>query len=415
MFIRRLILIIFLICGINISPAETLPEDSLTVISGIMKDSARKKKLAGTTVTVPGSNIGTVTNTDGFFSIKVPHTLLGNGIKAEHLGYRSNSLAGSRIKGGNANLTIWLDPITKLLREVTVYGAEPRALVENAIRKIPQNYPASQNMFSSFYRETIQKGKRYIGVSEAVMKVLKKPYKARNTIGDRVQLIKGRRLLSQRSSDTLSVKIAGGPTLPVILDVVKNEDALFSESELDYYEFEMEDAASIDERRQFVVSFRPKVIVDYALNEGKIFIDQENLSFTRLEFSLDMSDKDKATRAILYKKPRGLRFNPQEVEFVVTYKYHDGMSYLNYIRMKARFKCDWKRRLFSSGYTTYAEMVMIDRDDNPVAGIPRSEAFGKREIFYDMVDDFSDDDFWKDYNIIEPTESLEKAIEKLRK
>lgn len=414
MSIRRLILIIFLFCGINASFALSLPEDSLTVISGIVKDSAHKKKLSGTTVSVPGSNIGTVTNDDGVFSIKVPQALLRNGIKAEHLGFRSNTLAGSKLKGGNA-LTIWLDPITKLLSEVTVYGAEPRSLVENAIRKIPQNYPVSQNMFSSFYRETIQKGKRYIGVSEAIMKVLKKSYKARNTLGERVQLIKGRRLVSQRSSDTLSVKIAGGPTLPIILDVVKNEDALFSLPELDYYEFKMENPTSIDERQQFVVSFQPKVSVDYALNKGKIYIDQENLSFTRLEFSLDMSDKDKATRAILYKKPRGLRFNPQEVDFVVTYKYHDGVSYLNYIRMKTRFKCDWKRKLFSSGYTTYAEMVMVDRDDNPTEGIPRSDAFGKREIFYDMLNDFSDDDFWKDYNIIEPTESLEKAIEKLRK
>lgn len=415
MSIRRLILIIFLFCGINASLALSLPVDSLTVISGFVKDSAHKKKLAGTTVSVPGSNIGTVTNDDGFFSIKAPKTLLGNGIKAEHLGFLSNTLAGSKLKGGNVALTIWLDPITKQLREVTVYGAEPRSLVESALRKIPQNYPASQNMFSSFYRETIQKGKRYIGVSEAIMKVLKKSYKARHTLGERVQLVKGRRLVSQRSSDTLSVKIAGGSTLPIILDVVKNEDVLFSLPELDYYEFKMEDPVSIDERQQFVVSFQPKVTVDYALNKGKIYIDQENLSFTRLEFSLDMSDKDKATRAILYKKPRGLRFNPQEVDFVVTYKYHDGVSYLNYIRMKTRFKCDWKRRLFSSGYTTYAEMVMVDREDNPSEGIPCSDAFGKREIFYDKLDDFSDDDFWKDYNIIEPTESLEKAIEKLRK
>lgn len=415
MGIRRLFLILFLICGINASLALSLPDDSLTVISGIVKDSAHKKKLAGTSVTVPGSNIGTVSNADGFFSIKVPKTLLGNGIKAEHIGFLSTSLNGIGLKRGNQNLTILLDPITNMLREVTVYGAEPRSLVENAIRKIPQNYPASQNMFSSFYRETIQKGKRYVGISEAIMKVLKKPYKARHTLGERVQLVKGRRLVSQRSSDTLSVKIAGGPTLPIILDVVKNEDALFSLPELDYYEFEMENPTSIDERRQFVVSFRPKVTVDYALNKGTIYIDQENLSFTRLEFSLDMSDKDKATRAILYKKPRGLRFNPQEVDFVVTYKYHDGVSYLNYIRMKTRFKCDWKRKLFSSGYTTYAEMVMVDREDNPTDGISRSEAFGKREIFYDMLDDFSDDDFWKDYNIIEPTESLEKAIEKLRK
>lgn len=40
--------------------------------------------------------------------------------------------------------------------------------------------------------------------------------------------------------------------------------------------------------------------------------DRERLSFTRAEMSLDMQNKSKATTAILYKKPLGLRFKPQE-------------------------------------------------------------------------------------------------------
>lgn len=215
--------------------------------------------------------------------------------------------------------------------------------------------------------------------------------------------------------NTVAVKIAGGPYLPVMLDVVKNPDALFSLEELDYYDFKMEPPVMIDDRQQYVVSFRPRVKVDYALNIGKVYIDCETQSFTRAEYSLDVSDRMKATRAVLYKKPSGLRFKAQEVEFVVTYKYQDGVSYLNYIRTKTRFKCDWKRRLFSSGYTTNAEMVMVDREETQSAPISRREAFGSHDIFYDMVDDFNDTDFWRDYNIIEPTESLEKAVAKLKK
>ena len=164
-----------------------------------------------------------------------------------------------------------------------------------------------------------------------------------------------------------------------------------------------------------MVRFTPKVKLDYALCEGLLFIDQESLSISKAEFNLDMSDKDKATSAILRKKPRGLRFKPQELAFTVTYKLVDGTSYLNYIRTKTRFKCDWKRRLFSSGYTTYAEMVMVDRVDNPEIGISRKQAFGNNDIFYDRVENYWDCDFWNDYNIIEPTESLEKAVGKLRR
>lgn len=309
-----------------------------------------------------------------------------------------------------------LSPLSNTLKEVTVYGGQPRPLIENAMEKIPQNYSDSSSLFTAFYRETIQKGKRFIGISEAMTKIYKKSYKTRTIDSDRVKVIKGRKLLSQKSSDTLAVKILGGPTLPVILDVVKNENALFSKNELDYYDFKMGKIAFVDDRPQYVIEFSPKkVILPYPLSKGTVMIDCESLAFTRADFEMDMSDKNKATSSILRKKPAGLKFKPQEASYIVTYKLQDGKSYLNYISSKTRFKCDWKRRLFSSGYTARAEMVMVDRQDNSNEKISRKEAVKRNYILDDTVESFNDPDFWKDYNIIEPTESLDKAVYKLKK
>lgn len=381
-------------------------------VSGVVKDQSNKKRLENVSIMVPGTNIGTVTNKDGYFSLIIPDSLENQPIRIEQIGYKASVIVIDKATNENP-LAIFLIPSAIMLNEVTVYGAEPRSLIESALEKIPQNYSSIRNMFSSFYRETIQKGKQYIGVSEAIVNVMKTPYKGRNISGDRVQVMKGRRLVSQKNSDTLAVKIVGGPTLPVVMDFVKNDNLLFAPHELDYYNFKMEPMTAIDDRLQYVIRFSPKIKVDYALHKGLVYIDQERLSFTRAEFNLDISDKEKATRAILYKKPGGLHFKPQEIEFTVAYKLQDGITYLNYVRTKIRFKCDWKRRLFSSSYTAYAEMVMVDREDNPTVSISRKESFGERKIFYDMVDDFKDEDFWKGYTIIEPTESLEKAVGKL--
>lgn len=381
-------------------------------VTGFVKDRSNNKVIDRVSLIVNGTDIGTVSNAEGYFSLTFPDSLLSKGIRAELIGYMSQTLKGPDLTAGR--VTFHLRPNSRMLDEVTVYGADPLRLVEMAIMKIPDNYSKTPNMFSSFYRETVQKGKRYIGISEGIVDVFKRPYKVRNVAGDRVRLRKGRRLMSQKSGDTLAVKIVGGPNIPVLLDFVKNEDLLFGLSDLGNYEFKMEPPVMLDDRRQFVVSFRPIVKLDYPLHEGKLYIDQETVSFTKAEYSLDVSDKEKATRAILYKKPRGLRFKPQGVDFVVTYKLQEGVSYLNYISAKTRFKCDWKRRLFSSGYTAFAEMVMVDREENPMVSIKGKEAFRDRDVFYDMVDDFNDPDFWKEYNIIEPTESLEKAVAKLR-
>lgn len=395
----------------HVSPLRAVPRHE--VVSGVVRDRAGKKRIEGAGVMVPGTNIGTVTNKDGYFSLTVPDSIELRSIKIEQLGYKTTEV---RLQSPlpNKPLELWLAPSSKLLDEVTVYGGEPYALIETALQKIPENYPLSTNMFTAFYRETIQKGRRYVDVSEAIISVQKSPYKRRGISGDRVQVVKGRRLMSHNPSDTLAVKIAGGPNLPVIMDFVKNENLLFTVNELSDYRFKMEPMAEIDDRPQFVIRFTPVVLdSNIPLNEGVVYIDMETLAFTRAVFRLDLSDKAKATRAILYKKPRGLHFKPQEVEFTVSYKQQDGMTYLNYVRTKMRFKCDWKRRLFSSGYTVYAEMVMVDRDDAPSWSILNKESFGSKEIFHNIVDNFNDADFWEGYTIIEPTESLEKAVGKL--
>ena len=72
-------------------------------------------------------------------------------------------------------------------------------------------------MLTAFYRETVQKRRRYISVSEAVIDVYKTSYATREAANDRVQLQKGRRLLSQKTSDTLAVKVVGGPSLSIYL------------------------------------------------------------------------------------------------------------------------------------------------------------------------------------------------------
>lgn len=383
-------------------------------ITGVVRNKENRKRLENVNISVIGTNIGTVTNQDGTFSLKVSTTEGFRGVEFSHIGYLNTHLSLEELEKPD-ELTIWMIPAPNLLSEIVVYGNNPRIIVEEAIRKIPVNYAATDNMLTAFYRETVQKRRRYIGVSEAVMNVYKTAYDERDVNRDRVQLLKGRRLMSQKLSDTLAVKVVGGPNLSLYLDVVKNGDALLSPDNLNYYDFRMEDPVNLDNRMQYVVSFRPRVSLMYALFIGKLYIDYERLSFTRAEFELDMANKVKAVEVILHKKPVGLRFRPQEVSYLVTYKQQGDRTYLNYIRNIIRFKCDWQKRLFSSTYTAFSEMVLTDRDDNPQTGISGRNAFKQKQVFYDLVDEYWNEDFWKNYNIIEPTESLENAVNKLRK
>lgn len=403
----------FLLAGVTPLKAQDAAVNDL-ILTGVVKNKDSRKKLENVNVSVVGTNIGTVTNADGTFSLKVTEAEAFRGLEISHIGYLNTRISLAEAEKSK-DLTVWMIPAPNLLNEIIVYGGDPRLLVEEAIGKIPVNYATDNNMLTAFYRETVQKGRRYISISEAVMNVFKTSYSERDTRGDKVQLLKGRRLMSQKQSDTLAVKVVGGPNLSLYLDIVKNGDALLSVDNLNYYDFRMEESVSLDNRMQYVVSFRPRVNLAYALFVGKLYIDREKLSFTRAEFELDMANRVKAVEAILHKKPLGLRFRPQEVSYLITYKQQEGKTYLNYIRNVIRFKCDWKKKLFSSGYTAYSEMVATNRAEHVQSGISNKDAFKQKQIFYDLVNEYWNEDFWQHYNIIEPTESLEHAVDKLKK
>lgn len=410
--IFRLIGFIFLAGFVNFSYAQEDAGDYITV-SGVVKNQHTKKRLEYVNISVPGSNVGTVTNADGEFSLKIQKSLSAEKVEISHLGYFNNQivLTGKDIR----NYTVLLAPYANLLDEVIIHARDPRRLVEEAIKKIPANYNPKASMLTGFYRETVQKGRRYINLSEAVIDIYKTPY-TQQVDHDRVQIYKGRKLLSPKKSDTLAVKLLGGPNMSIYVDIVKNPDILFDMESLPYYSFRMEEATSLDNRPQYVVSFEPRMILPYALYYGKLYIDKERLSFTRAEFNLSMDDKNKATQAILRKKPFGLRFKPVEVSFLINYKQRaDGLTYLSYIRNGVRFKCDWKRKLFHTNYTILSEMVVTDSKEENIPHIPYKMAFKQSQSLSDKVSDYADKDYWEDFNIIEPTESLENAVNKLRK
>lgn len=403
---------IALLCSMIVSAQENGETDFYT-ISGVVKNKTTRKAIEYVNVSAVGTNVGTITNEDGEFTLKISNTLNVNEVQLSCIGYY-NALI-SVTKNDQSGETYFLTPESFVLSEVQVFSwRNPRDLVKTAMEKIEDNYTLNANKLTGFYRETIQKRRKYINISEAVIEVYKGGYNL-SSDRDQVKILKGRKLISPKQSDTLSVKFLGGPNMSVYLDIVKNPDILLDEEALQHYTFKMGEATSIDDRLQYTIHFEPQVIMPYPLYTGTLYIDRQTLSFTRAEFRMDTRDKQKMTEAILKEKPKGLRFTPEDVAYIVTYKQADHKTYLNYVRNEIQFKCDWKRRLFATNYSVISETVITDRNDRNVTRIPGKEAFSIRQSLSQEVALYQDENFWSNYNIIEPTESLENAVNKLKK
>ena len=383
-----------------------------SVVSGKVTDQ-QGQPLAYVSVSAEGSKAHTVTNDDGQFTLKTTHK--PRYVRLSHIGYKSRKVAID--EGTKQSLRIRMVSNTVELREVLVSANEPMAILRAAMERVTQNYPHEPELVRCFHRETARRGSRFISVAEAVTEMYKSDY-AYGPERDAVAIMKGRRLMSMKARDTLGVKVQGGPVLPLMVDVAKNPDYLMNEENLAHYKLRMEVPVRIADRPQFVISMEPQGRQLYPLMMGRVFIDQELLAFTRAELQLDMTDWRQASEYMLVRKPMGLRFRPKELTVTIVYETDEqGITRMSYVRNLMRFNCDWKRRLFASPFITVCEMVVTDRQQRgDKVKRPRGRSsFGLKERFYDRVEYFDDPDFWADYNIIEPTESLENAIDKLKK
>jgi hypothetical protein len=412
-----LVAIIFSVPPANATPFndnEAQIQDTLNheIIKGTIEDAESGDPLTFATVAIEGSNIATVSNSSGNFSLKVPKTMLDEKIRISYIGYEKKFIPVSDFS--QERNTIALKVITVPLVEVSVFPTDPDLLIKALMNRRDENYLSEPSKMTAFYRETIKKGWSYVSLSEAVVEVYKHPYD--NAREDRIKLHIGRKSTDYSKLDTLAFKLQGGPYTASMLDIMKDPYLLFSNDMIELYNFKISNVTRIDERLIYVLSFEQKPNVKTPLYYGKMFVDMHNLAVTKAIFNMNTDDRNEMARMFIKKKPFGARVFPTEASYIVNYREtEEGKWYFGYSRGQVSFRVKWRRKLFNTNYHTTFEMAVTDwktTDEKPFRG---SDRLNINAIMEDEVSGFSDPDFWGDYNVIEPEQSIESAIQKIQR
>ncbi len=416
---RQNFVVLLLLAGLLVHTqvaAATVPDfqdDTIQVVSfqGRIIDASAGNPVIFASVFIRGSSIGTVTNTDGEFLIKVPKSMTGGELGINHLAYQAVFVPISGLQA--ADNVIELEHTPFPIEEVTIKNENPLSLIRAAKSKIAENYGTEPKMFTAFYRETIKKNRSYVAVSEAILDVYKAPYRSLET--DRVRIYKGRRSRDVQKMDTVMFKLQGGPYIAFMLDIAKNNWELLSEDFFNLYDYSMGGIVEINDQRAYVIHFDQNDYVDAPLYKGNYYISTEDLAFVGIEFSISPKKIDQASEFLIRKKPLGMRIDVLAANYLIKYRKIDDLWYLNYVRSELKLRTRWKRKLFGSVYSTMSEMAVTDIDSENINKIKYRESTRFSDIFVDQLGDFEDPEFWGDYNIIKPEESIEIAIERIMK
>lgn len=392
---------------------SNLPQDTtFKVFTGKVVDEATRKPVVFANVYLVGSSLGTVTNAEGEFILKVPNTELNRKLGISNMGYKNVILSLSDLKD-KENL-IKLEVVAIPLEQVVIRNEDPVELLKMAFRRINDNYNKDPEMEVGFYRETVKQNRSYVAVAEAVLDVYKAPYTSFMDY-DRVRIYKGRKSEDIKKMDTLMFKLQGGPKTSFLLDVVKNPGELFSEEYFDKYNFVMAGYSSIDGRDNYIIEFDQKADVEMPLYKGKIYLDTKNLAISRIDFSFSDKALQIADNDLVRKKPMDMRVDVIGANYSVNYRVLNEKWYLNHVRSELVFKCIWKKKRYNATYTTALEMAVTDRNAENINKAKYKDQAKMSDIFADKVDSYKDENYWGDYNTIKPEESIESVINKLNK
>ncbi len=378
---------------------------------GIVVDMNSNRPIASAYLNVNGTNISTVTNSEGEFALKVPANLRDGVVTISSLGYLSNSLPLSLFQPNGTRIE--LSETVEELSEVSIFTAkDPKLLVKSMFTKSGANYLNDNAEMNVFYREAIRKRSRNVSLSEALLKIYKKPY---NSPGkDEISIVKARKSVDYERLDTLALKLRGGPYNSLYSDIIKYPEYLFTPDDLDSYDFSFGEPARINNRYLYVVNFE---MIDKHLPWyfGQLFIDAQTNALVRATYNLNVENRNVASNMFVKKKPSGTRVYPIRVEYEVDYREKDGKWYYGYGSAELEFLVNWKRKLFNSRYVVNSEMAVTDWVINPNGSVNRNETFiSPSVIMVDDVSGFTDLQFWGANNIIEPDKSIQNAIQKIK-
>ncbi|WKB81660.1 carboxypeptidase-like regulatory domain-containing protein [Cellulophaga lytica] len=381
---------------------------------GEILDSDSKKPLVFATLSIAGSNISSISNAEGKFSLKVPNEVSTGDLVVSFLGYKTKKVALESLKKSGNN-KIYLDITVTALSEINISAPkDPKALVLETLKKRGDNYFEDPTLMTAFYKESIKKRRKNISLSEAVVNIYKAPYS--NSRKDVVELYKTRKSTNYSKMDTLALKLQGGPFNALYVDVMKYPQYIFGLDVLPFYEFSFDHSTRINNKLIYVISFKQNNKTEQPLYKGKLYIDADKKILTSAIYSLNIIDKQKAAKLFVRKKPNKANVWPTDVAYRVDYREKNNKWYYSYSSAILEFKIDWDSRLFNSVYSMSCEMAITDWEKNENQVLPKGKDKVKMSIILgDEAVGFSDPNFWGEYNIIEPEKSIESAIKKIKR
>lgn len=378
-------------------------------ISGKITDSKTKKPVPYVSIGIINTTLGVIANENGEFNIKVPKKYSDSSLYIAHIGYNNYSASVKNLIDRDNQIELDEDIIS--IQEVIIRNNDPYLLIQYAIKNKKKNYSQKTLILDAFYREAVLKRNSLLTLSEAVIEILKTPYKS-TLATDKIRIDKSRKIINSKQIDTVIIKLKDGLYSGLSLDIMKDPIDFIDKMNMQYYNYQTVDIVSYNNKAAHVIEFQQKDNVSTSLYKGRLFIETESYALIGAEFEINFNKGNKLSDFVV-KKHRKFIVKTVSAKYIVRYRQKNDQYILSHVRADLVFKVRKKRDLFSSKYKTFFETVIFNADGNNIEAFNKKEILKRNLIFID--NNFSyDAGFWDDKNFILPEKSIEEALKEIK-
>ncbi|MCX6198017.1 MAG: carboxypeptidase-like regulatory domain-containing protein [Bacteroidetes bacterium] len=255
----------------------SLAQENIYLRGFVYDKDANNAPLGTAAVQIKNSQLGGLTDDNGYFEVPVPKVNLKDSLKVSYVGYVAQAMSITTYKEGDT-LRVYLTSSAETKQEVVIVAMNAKGILLRAIANMKRNLLYDSLIATGFYRQSHKENGKYVRLIEADASVAfncKSPYKY--SFHELVQINKQRRAENYETNGD----IHGDH----IVDLLKenpysyNKNNFLDPKKLDFYSPKITGEDSIE----YVISLQYKESSSAKLERAKVWVHKETFAMTRME------------------------------------------------------------------------------------------------------------------------------------
>ena len=252
-------------------------QDNIYLRGFVYDKDANNAPLGTAAVQIKNSQLGGLTDDNGYFEVPVPKINLKDSLKVSYVGYLPTLLSITSYKEGDT-LRIYVTSSAETKQEVVIVAMNAKGILLKAIQNMKTNLLYDSLIATGLYRQYHKENGKYVRLIEADVSVAfncKNPYKY--SFHELLQVNKQRRALNYETNGDIH-----GDHL---VDLLKENPYSYNKSnfldpkKLDFYSPKI----AGEDAEQYIISLQYKESSSAKLERAKVWIAKETFAMTRME------------------------------------------------------------------------------------------------------------------------------------